>query len=170
MRSDFSGSYIDAYYTYVNPNANIPQYALPDGSNVCPATALVGEPPHPVCAVIPPGVTQLDAKLPKTPKYKLSLWPQYDLTLPNSATVRFLADYTYTAEMFNDALNTPQLRRPPTHMIDATISTSRPTACTTWPSAEPIWPTTVTSPSDPPTTVRARWVALTTSRASGICS
>ncbi len=72
---NFSGSYIDAYYTYVNPNANIPQYALPDGSNVCPATALVGEPPHPVCAVVPPGITQLDAKLPKTPKYKLALFP-----------------------------------------------------------------------------------------------
>jgi iron complex outermembrane recepter protein len=118
---NFSGSYIDAYYTYVNPNANIPQYALPDGSNVCPATALVGEPPHPVCAVIPAGVTQLDAKLPKTPKYKLALWPSYDYTLTNSATLRFLADYTYTAEMFNDALNTPELRRPPTHMFDASI-------------------------------------------------
>jgi iron complex outermembrane receptor protein len=118
---NFSGSYIDAYYTQVNAFANIPQYALPDGSNVCPATGLVGAPPHPVCAVIPPGITQLDAKLPKTPKYKLSLWPQYDLVMPNSATLRFLADYTYTAEMFNDALNTPQLRRPPTHMIDAAV-------------------------------------------------
>ena len=71
--------------------------------------------------MIPPGVTQLDAKLPKTPKYKLALWPTYDWRLSNSATLRFLADYTYTAEMFNDALNTPQLRRPPTHMIDAAI-------------------------------------------------
>jgi iron complex outermembrane receptor protein len=118
---NFSGSYIDAYYTFVNPNANIPQYALPDGSNVCPAPALVGFPPHPVCAVIPPGVTQLDAKLPKTPKYKLALFPEYDYTLPNSAILRLLADYTYTAEMFNDSLNTPQLRRPPTHMVDAVI-------------------------------------------------
>ena len=118
---NFSGSYIDAYYTYVNPNANIPQYALPDGSNVCPATALVGAPPHPVCAVIPPGITQLDAKLPKTPKYKLALFPEYSFSLPNSATIRLLADFTYTAEMFNDSLNTPELRRPPTRMVNAVV-------------------------------------------------
>ncbi|HEY0746774.1 MAG TPA: TonB-dependent receptor [Steroidobacteraceae bacterium] len=123
---NFAGSYIDAYYTYVNPNANIPQYALPDGSNVCPATALVGFPPHPVCAVIPPGVTQLDAKLPKTPKYKVALFPEYDYRLPNSATVRLIADYTYTAMLFNDALNTPELRRPPTRMIDAVIHYASP--------------------------------------------
>ena len=28
--------------------------------------------------------------------------------------LRLLAQFTYTAEMFNDSLNTPQLRRPPT--------------------------------------------------------
>jgi iron complex outermembrane receptor protein len=123
---NLAGSYIDAYYTSVNPNANIPQYALPDGSNVCPATALVGAPPHPVCAVIPPGVTQLDAKLPKTPKYKVALFPEYDYRLPNSARLRLIADYTYTAMLFNDALNTPQLRRPATRMVDAVIHYASP--------------------------------------------
>jgi iron complex outermembrane receptor protein len=123
---NLAGSYIDAYYTSVNPNANIPQYALPDGSNVCPATALVGAPPHPVCAVIPPGVTQLDAKLPKTPKYKVALFPEYDYRLPNSASLRLIADYTYTAMLFNDALNTPQLRRPATRMVDAVIHYAAP--------------------------------------------
>jgi iron complex outermembrane receptor protein len=63
----------------------------------------------------------LDAKLPKTPKYKLAFFPQYDVGLSNDATVRFLADFTYTAMMFNDALNTPELRRPATRMFDASI-------------------------------------------------
>jgi iron complex outermembrane receptor protein len=127
LQLNFAGSYIDAYYTFVNPNANIPQYALPDGSNVCPATALVGEPPKPVCAVSPPGVTQLDAKLPKTPKYKLTFDPEYTYTLANDAAIRFFAVYTYTAELFNDALNTPELRRPPTHSLDASIHYVSPT-------------------------------------------
>jgi len=121
LQLNFAASYIDAYYTYVNPNANIPQYALPDGSNVCPATAVVGIPPKPICAVNPPGVTQLDAKLPKTPKYKLTFDPEYSYSLPNEATLRLLAAFTYTAEMFNDSLNTPQLRRPPTRSLDASI-------------------------------------------------
>jgi iron complex outermembrane receptor protein len=127
LQLNVAASYIDAYYTYVNPNANIPQYALPDGSNVCPATAIVGNPPHPVCAVNPPGVTQLDAKLPKTPKYKLTFDPEYSYSLPNEATLRLLAAFTYTATMFNDSLNTPELRRPPTRSLDASIHYVSPT-------------------------------------------
>ncbi|HVW71273.1 MAG TPA: TonB-dependent receptor [Steroidobacteraceae bacterium] len=118
---NFAGSYIDAYYTYVNPYANIPQSILPDGTNVCPSTQLAGVPPKPICALQPAGVTQLDAELPKTPKYKLSLYPTYDFLLPNTATLRLIADFTYTAHMYNDSLNTPQLYRPPTRMVDAAI-------------------------------------------------
>jgi outer membrane receptor protein involved in Fe transport len=108
---NFVGSYIDAYYTYVNPISGIPQYALPDGTVVCPQG----------CAVTSPGVSPLDAKLPKTPKYKVSIGPEYDYMLPNEATVRLIGDFTYTAEMFNDALNTPQLRRPPSRMLNGSI-------------------------------------------------
>jgi iron complex outermembrane receptor protein len=118
---NFAGSYIHAYYTYVNPYANIPQYFLPDGTNVCPSTKFAGNPPAPICPIQPAGVTQLDAQLPKTPKYKLAVFPTYDLALPNQATMRLIADFTYTAHMFNDALNTPQLYRPPTRMVDAAI-------------------------------------------------
>jgi iron complex outermembrane receptor protein len=118
---NFAGSYIHAYYTYVNPFANIPQTILPDGTNVCPSTQLAGEPPAPICALHAPGVTQRDAEIPKTPKYKLSLYPQYDLALPNESTLRFIADFTYTAHMFNDSLNTPQLYRPPTRMVNGSI-------------------------------------------------
>jgi iron complex outermembrane receptor protein len=115
---NFAGSYIDAYYTYVNPISGIPQYALADGTVVCP----VG------CAVSVPGVSPLDAKVPKTPKFKLSLSPEYDYMLPNEATVRLIGDFTYTAEMFNDALNTPQLRRPPSRMLNASIHYVSPTS------------------------------------------
>ncbi len=98
---NFSASYIDAYYTYVNPLTEIPQSPNPDG------TVVAGVP--------------LDAQLPKTPKYKFALFPTYDYVLQNSATVRLIADFTYTAQMFNDALNTPLLRRPATRMLDASI-------------------------------------------------
>jgi iron complex outermembrane receptor protein len=114
LQINASGDYIDAYYTSVNPNANIPQYANPDGSTVCPAGP-------PICSQTWAGVSALDAKLPKTPRYKFSVYPQWDVGLSNTAILRFLAQYTYTAEMFNDSLNTPQLRRPPTHMLDASI-------------------------------------------------
>jgi len=123
LQINVSGDYIDAYYTYVNPHANIPQSLLPDGSNVCPATAIVPNPPppHPICSVQPPGVTQLDAKLPKTPKYKGSIWPSYDYRLPSEATLRLLAAFTYTSEIWNDSLNTPELKRPTSRQVDASF-------------------------------------------------
>jgi iron complex outermembrane recepter protein len=120
---NLSGDYIDAYYTSVNAYANIPQSLNPDGSNNCPATGLVAQPPppHPACAFQPPGVTQLDAKLPKTPKYKGTIWPSYDYILPSQSTIRLLAAFTYTSEIWNDALNTPELRRPASRNLDASI-------------------------------------------------
>jgi iron complex outermembrane receptor protein len=74
-----------------------------------------------VCAINPPGVTQLDAKLPKTPKYKGTIWPSYDYLLPSQATLRLLAAFTYTSEIWNDSLNTPELRRPASRQLDASI-------------------------------------------------
>jgi len=114
-----SVSYIDAYYTYVNPNANIPEYALPDGTTVCPSTAI--GPTGPVCPVHAPGVTQLDAEIPKTPKWKFAFAPEYDYLLASEATIRTIVAFTYTSEMWNDSLNTPLLRRPATRQLDASI-------------------------------------------------
>lgn len=108
-----SASYIDAYYTSLNPNANFPQYALPDGSTVCPAGP-------PICTLKGPG-SALDAKLPKTPKWKFTFDPEYTFALPSGATLSLIPVYTYTSSMFNDSLNTPQLRRPVTHMLDASL-------------------------------------------------
>lgn len=113
-------SYIDAYYTYVNPVANIPQSVLPDGTTICPAGP-------PICGVQgPTGVSPLDAKLPKTPKWKVTFDPEYDIALPNQATLRFIPAFTYTSEMFNDSLNTPQLRRPASRMLDGSVHYAGP--------------------------------------------
>ena len=35
--------------------------------------------------------------------------------------MRLVTAFTYTAEMFNDSLNTPQLRRPPTRNLDSSL-------------------------------------------------
>ncbi|HEV2702830.1 MAG TPA: TonB-dependent receptor [Steroidobacteraceae bacterium] len=117
---NLSGSYIDAYYTYVNPNANIPQEILPGiGLNECPTTAINPATGGPVCNIV--AGNSLDARLPKTPKYKLTFYPEYTYLLPNESSLRFIVDFTYTAEMFNDSLNTPELRDPATRMLDASI-------------------------------------------------
>src|SRR6185437_159166 len=114
LQLNLTGAYIDAYYTKVNPNANFPQYALPDGTTVCPAGP-------PICGVQWAGATALDAKLPKTPKWKGTFDPEYTIRLPNEAAVHFIPSFTYTTEMFNDSLNTPQLRRPATRSLDASL-------------------------------------------------
>ena len=114
LQINLAANYTDAYYTSVNANANIPQYGLPDGTTVCPAGP-------PICGLAWAGVSSLDAKLPKTPEYKITFYPQYDYSLPSAATVRLLASYTYTAEMFNDSLNTPEIKRPATRDLSASI-------------------------------------------------
>jgi iron complex outermembrane receptor protein len=114
LQLNATAAFIDAYYTSVNPNANFPQYALPDGTTVCPAGP-------PICGVKWVGVTALDAKIPKTPKWKATFDPEYTFRMPNEAQVRLIPAFTYTTEMFNDSLNTPQLRRPATRQLDASI-------------------------------------------------
>jgi iron complex outermembrane receptor protein len=119
---NFNAAYIDAYYTQVNPAANIPQYANPDGTTVCPVlTATIDGSVKTICNYQSAGVSQLDAKLPKTPKWKGTFAPQYDIHLPSAAIVRFVPSFTYTSDLYNDALNTPQLHRPSTRMLDASV-------------------------------------------------
>src|SRR5690606_22843098 len=59
--------------------------------------------------------------LPKTPEWQVTFSPAYDLNLANGGSMRFAVDYTRTAEMFNDSLNTPELRRPATTALRAAI-------------------------------------------------
>ena len=66
--------------------------------------------------LIPPG-----SDLPKTPKYKVTIGPTYDLALTNGASMRFGVDYTKADKIFNDSLNTPELRRPSTNSLGASI-------------------------------------------------
>ncbi len=66
------------------------------------------------------GIT-LETDLPKTPEYKFTLSPQWDVSLPNTGKMRFAVDYTKTASMFNDAPNTPLLARPSTDNLGAAI-------------------------------------------------
>jgi len=94
------------------------QIALPDGTTICPAGP-------PICGIQGPG-SPLDAQLPKTPKWKATFNPEYDILLPNQASIRIIPAFTYTSQMFNDSLNTPQLRRPASRMLDASIHYAGP--------------------------------------------
>jgi iron complex outermembrane receptor protein len=67
------------------------------------------------------GIT-LDTDLPKTPEYKFTVSPQWDVNLSNAGKLRFAVDYTKTASMFNDAPNTPLLARPSTDNLAASIA------------------------------------------------
>ncbi|HVY83106.1 MAG TPA: TonB-dependent receptor [Steroidobacteraceae bacterium] len=82
-----AAGYIDAKYTKIAPEAQIP----------------------------------ITNKLPKTPRYKYTIGPNYDFSLPNGAGMRFSVDYTRTADLFNDSLNTPELHRPATNALGASI-------------------------------------------------
>ncbi|HXR90933.1 MAG TPA: TonB-dependent receptor, partial [Steroidobacteraceae bacterium] len=124
LQFNASASYIDAYYVSVNQFANIPQSINNLGATFCPVT--VG-PVNPVTGLVTgvcnfnSGGKQTDAKLPKTPKYKFTIDPEYDISLTNQAQLRLITAFTYTAELWNDALNTPELRRPATRALDASL-------------------------------------------------
>src|SRR5262249_36600048 len=66
------------------------------------------------------GIT-LDSDLPKTPKYKVTISPQWDVSLPNSGKLRFAVDYTRTDSLFNDSLNTPELFRDAADNLGAAV-------------------------------------------------
>jgi iron complex outermembrane receptor protein len=86
--------YLDAYYTFVDPKV----------AQITPGA---------------PSIT-LDSKLPKTPKWHISIGPQYVYNFQNGTSLQLLVQYTYTSEMFNDAENTPLLRHKPASVVDAT--------------------------------------------------
>jgi len=95
-----TGGYTYAYYTSLENGINSGQSCIQ---------------PYEACIT-------LGSKLPKTPKFKASLSPEYDLPLANDATVRFGVDYTHTSSMFNDAINTSLLRRPETDIVNASVT------------------------------------------------
>ena len=115
-----SVSYIDAYYTSVNPDAPIPEYADAQGNTYCPSGAAAG------CTFTWAGVSPLDAKLPDTPEWKAVFDPVYTFALQSGATISFTPVYTYTSDMYNDSLNTPQMRRPVTKILNASLHYTSP--------------------------------------------
>ena len=106
---NFSAGYLDAYYTYLNPCL---LYNAGPGGGACVAAN---------GAQYVPGFGgfHYGSELPKTPKYKATLSPTYDMHLSNDGIMRIGLDYTITAHMFNDAPDTVALERPSTHMLNA---------------------------------------------------
>ena len=64
--------------------------------------------------------------LPKTPKYKFYVGPQYTLLLGGGGSVTFNADYTHTAKLFNDLGNEELLKRDATDIANASVTYSAP--------------------------------------------
>ena len=104
-----TAGYMDAYYTFLEPcllyNAV---------NNVC-------DPANGSSYSSTWGGFTMDTELPKTPEYKVSISPSYDVTLAGGSRLRLLADYTFTADLQNTAPNTPLLERPSTKMLNASI-------------------------------------------------
>jgi iron complex outermembrane recepter protein len=63
--------------------------------------------------------------LPKTPKYKFYIGPQYSHALP-VGTLTLNADYTYTSKLFNDLGNEELLKRDATDVVNASITYAAP--------------------------------------------
>ena len=106
---NLAAGWMDAYYTTLNPC--LLYVAV---NNVCaPANGLVTS--------IGGGGFTLSSDLPKTPEYKFSVSPSWDIHLVNDNTLRLRADYVVTAHMFNDGPNTALLYRPATHVLDAGV-------------------------------------------------
>jgi iron complex outermembrane receptor protein len=69
-----------------------------------------------------PGVTgiSLASELPKTPKWKASLSPQYSVAAFRGE-VRAALQLTYTSSQFNDTENSPLLKRPATELLNGSV-------------------------------------------------
>jgi iron complex outermembrane recepter protein len=105
LQLNLAAGWMDAYYTSLNPCLVY--------NNCDPALGFQ--------------ITQggggftLSSDLPKTPKYKFSVSPTWDIHLTSDNMLRLQADYIVTAGMFNDGPNTALLYRPATHVLDAGI-------------------------------------------------
>jgi iron complex outermembrane recepter protein len=71
------------------------------------------------------GVT-LASSLPKTPEWKFTLSPVYTINLGDHGNLLLAADYTHTSSLYNDTENTPDLRRPATDMVNASVTYKAP--------------------------------------------
>ncbi len=95
--------YLDAEYTHLDPSV-----VAVDGSG----------------AVVPQELIFLSSKLPKTPKWKFSINPQYNVDLGNGRFLQAQLTWTHTSSLYNDTLNTVLLKRPTTDQLDASVQVS----------------------------------------------
>jgi iron complex outermembrane recepter protein len=106
--------------------------------NSCPEASPTAPPPATVPAGTPNAVAlaaqQVVAasfqngpcQLPKTPKFKSSVGPQYVANLPNAGALQFNADWTYVTTEYNDIGNTWQLARPSMSTFNGNITYRAP--------------------------------------------
>jgi iron complex outermembrane receptor protein len=64
----------------------------------------------------------LDTPIPKTPKWKGTIGPQFVFDLPEERSLKFYCSYTYTSKMTNDSTGTALLSRPDLSMVDASLT------------------------------------------------
>lgn len=84
------------------------------------------DPNAPPPTAVPAGYHNGPCELPKTPKFKGFLGPQYAFNLPNSGGLLLNADVTYITREFNDIGNTWQLARPAMSLYNASITYQAP--------------------------------------------
>lgn len=65
-------------------------------------------------------------ELPKTPKFKGSVGPQYVVDLPNSSAVQINLDWTYVTKEYNDIGNTYLLARPAMSQVNGVATYKAP--------------------------------------------
>ena len=98
-----SAGYLDAYYTYVAPGVlNV------SGPNAFQLGTVVG------------------AALPKSPKWKINVSPQYVFYLANGGSLTLVGDWTHTSSSWNDAQRSLPLLSAASDVINASLTYELP--------------------------------------------
>jgi iron complex outermembrane receptor protein len=67
-------------------------------------------------------VLTLDTELANSPEWSTNASLGYLWEVSQTAVIRFRVDWSYTSSLFNDVLNTPELRRDDLHLVGASIA------------------------------------------------
>jgi iron complex outermembrane receptor protein len=111
--------YLLTSYSCPESSPNAPErFAPPQGASN--AVALAGQ------TAVAQSFRNGQCQLPKTPKFKGFVGPQYAFNLPNSAGLLLNADVTYITKEYNDIGNTWQLARPAMSLINASVTYQAP--------------------------------------------
>jgi iron complex outermembrane receptor protein len=76
--------------------------------------------------ILPGAAPFTGSQLPKTPKWKTVLGPEWHTHVIDGATVRVNANYTFTTKMYNDVENSEIIARDRTNVVNAGISLISP--------------------------------------------